>query len=182
MNIIDDENISDVNDVTKNQLLELKENLYNKDVNLCENVDEVNDNVKHIMNSIGTRKIIYPNKQIRSDKQLFSFYTGYANRLNSILLKTETNYRLKQNKIKKKLKSVMNIKNEYEKKTTMEYNLKEKKLMKHYKKKIIKEEEAKNTEVELIINNNQPEHKLIKQANSVYGTNKNNQFRLHFVK
>ena len=77
----------DVNDVTKNQLKE----------NLCETVDEVNDDVKlePIMNNSGTREIKYPEKQIRSDKQLFSFYTGYANRLNSILLKNETNYRLK---------------------------------------------------------------------------------------
>ena len=67
------------------------------------------------MNNSGTREIKYPEKQIRSDKQLFSFYTGYANRLNSILLKNETNYRLKQNELKQKLKIIMNIKNEYEK-------------------------------------------------------------------
>ena len=75
--------------------------------------DNVIDNVineKEVMNSIGTRKIKYPEKQIRSDKQLFSFYTGYVNRLNSILLKNETNYRLKQNELKQKLKTIMNIK------------------------------------------------------------------------
>ena len=42
----------DVNDVTKNQLKE----------NLCETVDEVNDDVilEPIMNNSGTRKIKYP--------------------------------------------------------------------------------------------------------------------------
>ena len=67
------------------------------------------------MNNSGTREIFYPNKQVRSDKQLFSFYTGCVNRINSILVKNETNYRLKQNELKQKLKIIMNIKNEYEK-------------------------------------------------------------------
>ena len=40
----------------------------------------------------------------------------------------------------------MNIKNEYEKNVTLEDELKEKKLIRHYKKKLIKEEEAKENE------------------------------------
>ena len=61
----------------------------------------------------------YPNRRVRSDKQLLSFYTGAVSRLENILSNNEVKFTLKQNKLKQKMKTLKNLKHEYEHKVNI---------------------------------------------------------------
>jgi hypothetical protein len=58
----------------------------------------------------------YPNRKLRSDKQLSVFYNSSVTRLENILSNNELKYTMKQNQMKQKLKSLYKLKDEYAKK------------------------------------------------------------------
>jgi hypothetical protein len=55
----------------------------------------------------------YPNRKIRSDKQLSAFYAGSLNRLQNILSDNEMKHTLKQNTIKEQIKTLTELSESY---------------------------------------------------------------------
>ena len=79
------------------------------------------------------RSIKYPNKQVRSDKQMLAFYTGYEKRLQDIVEKHQE----KTNELIRKLENVQDLKHEYESLVKATTDEEEKQLMNKYLAKII---------------------------------------------